>query len=122
MPATKRPPLHYHSTTGKMNYMEMLFEANNNIPWWYGLLASRFTWIILAGWIVFPATFNKLQKDNDLDDKAESELERKILGSVRYVTSINFHSSSTSYAQFRTFPFRRYSTCLPPYIEVWASI
>ncbi|KAF2648247.1 hypothetical protein K491DRAFT_722744 [Lophiostoma macrostomum CBS 122681] len=78
-----RPHLPRHETTVKTRYSDMLFDANNSIPMWYSILASGFTWIVLAGWIVFPATFNKWQDDKGSDHEAQNELERKVLGTVR---------------------------------------
>lgn len=48
----------------------------------HNILASVFTWILLAGYIVFPATFNNIQKDKDLDEKANSELQKQALDAV----------------------------------------
>lgn len=62
----------------------MLLELDA-VPRLHNILASFFTWILLAGYIVFPATFNKLQKDEDLDKEANSALKAHALETVRNV-------------------------------------
>lgn len=62
----------------------MLLELDN-VPRLHNILASFFTWILLAGYIVFPATFNKLQTDEDLDKEANSALKAHALETVRNV-------------------------------------
>jgi cytochrome bd-type quinol oxidase subunit 2 len=47
-------------------------------------LASLSVWILLAGYIVFPATFNKLQNE-ELDEKANTNLKQHALRTVRNV-------------------------------------
>lgn len=59
--------------------------ALDDVPMWHNILASFFTYILLAGYIVFPATFKKFQSDQDLDDEANSELKKHALNSARYV-------------------------------------
>lgn len=56
----------------------------DNVPKIHNILASFFTWILLAGYIVFPATFNKLN-DKDLDEKANNALKAHALATVRNV-------------------------------------
>lgn len=50
----------------------------------HNILASASVWILLAGYIVFPATFNKLQKE-EMDAKADSSLKQHALDTVRNV-------------------------------------
>ena len=61
----------------------MLWKANNKIRMRWSLLASASTWLLLAGYIVFPATFTKWQKDNSLADKVNNDLERQALDKFR---------------------------------------
>ncbi|KAF3008404.1 hypothetical protein E8E13_001331 [Curvularia kusanoi] len=50
----------------------------------HNILASAFVWILLAGYIVFPATFNSLQKES-YDDKANTRLKAEVLATARNV-------------------------------------
>ncbi|KXN93188.1 hypothetical protein AN958_00112, partial [Leucoagaricus sp. SymC.cos] len=47
----------------RSQYMQMLL-ALDDIPMIYNLSASFFTWILLAGFILFPGTFTSLQSAN----------------------------------------------------------
>jgi predicted histidine transporter YuiF (NhaC family) len=62
-------------------YIKMLLQLDQ-ISKLHNILASVFTWILLAGYIVFPATFNNIQKDKDLDEKANGELQKQALDAV----------------------------------------
>ncbi|KAL1605082.1 hypothetical protein SLS60_004625 [Paraconiothyrium brasiliense] len=79
----ERPGLQRRSTTAKTRYIDMLLGLDN-VSKLHNLLASFFTWILLAGYIVFPATFNKLN-DKDLDEKANNALKAHALATVRNV-------------------------------------
>jgi hypothetical protein len=79
----RRPELQRRRTTARTRYIDMLLGLDHVSPF-HNILASLSVWILLAGYIVFPATFNKLQKGN-YDDKANSNLERHALNSVRNV-------------------------------------
>jgi len=46
-------------------YVNMLL-AIDSIPAMYNMLASFFTWILLAGFVLFPGTFTNLQQNNEL--------------------------------------------------------
>ncbi|KAJ7759352.1 hypothetical protein DFH07DRAFT_867917 [Mycena maculata] len=46
-------------------YVNMLL-ALDSIPPLYNILASFFTWILLAGFVLFPGTFTNLQTNNQL--------------------------------------------------------
>lgn len=48
----------------------------------HNILASLFVWTLLAGYIVFPATFNSLQKPS-YDDKADTKLKAQALATAR---------------------------------------
>ncbi|CAE6376920.1 unnamed protein product [Rhizoctonia solani] len=62
-------------------YMNMLLELDA-IPKFHNMLASFFTWILLAGFVIFPGTFTSIQQ-LDLDDPSRSDAERWILGQVK---------------------------------------
>ncbi|PVI06399.1 hypothetical protein DM02DRAFT_514975 [Periconia macrospinosa] len=79
-----RPPLERRGTTAQTRYVDMLLELDK-MPMLHNILASLFTWILLAGYIVFPATFNKLQKDERLDEKANTELKSEALATARNI-------------------------------------
>lgn len=80
----ERPGLQRRRTTAQTRYIDMLLGLDN-VPKLHNILASFFTWILLAGYIVFPATFNKLN-DKDLDAKAgDNALKEQALKTVRNV-------------------------------------
>ncbi|KAF2270194.1 hypothetical protein CC78DRAFT_574323 [Lojkania enalia] len=78
----ERPGLKRRRTTAQTRYIDMLL-ALDTVPRLHNILASFFTWILLAGYIVFPATFNKIQEDSSLDDAADSRLKAQALATVR---------------------------------------
>lgn len=80
----ERPGLQRRRTTAQTRYIDMLLELDN-VSKLHNILASAFTWILLAGYIVFPATFNKLHTDQDLDEKANSALKEHALKTARNV-------------------------------------
>ncbi|KAH7408746.1 hypothetical protein DE146DRAFT_387887 [Phaeosphaeria sp. MPI-PUGE-AT-0046c] len=79
----KRPDLQRRRTTARTRYIDMLLNLDDVSPL-HNILASASVWILLAGYIVFPATFNKLQKE-ELDAKADSNLKQHALDTVRNV-------------------------------------
>jgi hypothetical protein len=79
----ERPGLQRRRTTAQTRYIDMLLELDN-VSKLHNLLASFFTWILLAGYIVFPATFNKLSS-KDLDAEAHNALQAHALATVRNV-------------------------------------
>ncbi|KAF2732086.1 hypothetical protein EJ04DRAFT_343867 [Polyplosphaeria fusca] len=80
----ERPGLQRRRTTAQTRYIDMLLELDT-VPKLHNFGASFFTWILLAGYIVFPATFNKLQEDEDLDQAANNALQQHALDTVRNV-------------------------------------
>ncbi|MCJ1391376.1 hypothetical protein MMC18_004240 [Xylographa bjoerkii] len=62
--------------------MEMLLDLDK-IPRLHNIYASFFTWLLLAGYVVFPATFTTVNHDNKITQAAQTELERQILTEVR---------------------------------------
>ncbi|OAK97329.1 hypothetical protein IQ06DRAFT_296496 [Phaeosphaeriaceae sp. SRC1lsM3a] len=79
----KRPELQRRRTTARTRYIDMLLNLDDVSPL-HNILASASVWILLAGYIVFPATFNKLQKE-EMDAKADSSLKQHALDTVRNV-------------------------------------
>ncbi|PPR07871.1 hypothetical protein CVT24_005608 [Panaeolus cyanescens] len=57
---SSRPHLFGGASQMDTQYVKMLL-ALDDIPYWYNLAASFFTWILLAGFILFPGTFTNLQ-------------------------------------------------------------
>ena len=61
----------------------MLLQLDD-IPRMHNIFASFFTWVLLAGYVVFPATFTSINKNDKLDQKVEGkEFEEKVLEQVR---------------------------------------
>jgi hypothetical protein len=79
----QRPNLQRRGTTARTRYIDMLLGLDHVSPL-HNILASLSVWILLAGYIVFPATFSKLQK-GELDDKANTSIEKHALNTVRNV-------------------------------------
>mgnify|MGYP004552350037 CR=1 FL=1 len=80
-----RPALSRRRTTARTRYVDMLLGLDEVSPL-HNILASLSVWILLAGYIVFPATFTKLQ-DRRMEDKADTDLKATALRTVRYVPS-----------------------------------
>ncbi|USP77938.1 hypothetical protein yc1106_05212 [Curvularia clavata] len=57
----QRPGLERRRTTARTRYIDMLLGLDSVSPV-HNLLSSAFVWLLLAGYIVFPATFTKLQR------------------------------------------------------------
>lgn len=57
-----RDPRHQR---GETNYINMLLQLDH-IPQIYSIFAGLFTWILLAGYLVLPATFTSLQNSRIL--------------------------------------------------------
>ncbi|KAJ6561768.1 hypothetical protein B0H19DRAFT_943811, partial [Mycena capillaripes] len=62
---TQRPPLPTSVSQMDTKYVNMLL-AIDGIPPMYNILANFFTWILLAGFVLFPGTFTNLQQNNEL--------------------------------------------------------
>ncbi|KAK2051915.1 hypothetical protein LY76DRAFT_673061 [Colletotrichum caudatum] len=58
-------------------YDQMVLENDKDIDWWWSLLAKIFSWLLLAGYIVFPSTFASLQRSRALES----------MGVVGYIVS-----------------------------------
>ncbi|KAK7006197.1 hypothetical protein R3P38DRAFT_3037254 [Favolaschia claudopus] len=63
--ASSRPPLPPSMSQMDTRYVRMLL-AIDSIPPLYNILASFFTWILLAGFVLFPGTFTSLQSNPEL--------------------------------------------------------
>lgn len=59
----------------------MTLQANE-APAQDNILAGLFSWLTLAGYIVFPGSFTSLKKSNSLDDSKESRI---VKNAVQYV-------------------------------------
>lgn len=80
----ERPGLQRRRTTAQTRYIDMLLGLDN-VPKLHNILASFFTWVLLAGYIVFPATFKKWQTDDDLEKKADNEAKAHALATARNI-------------------------------------
>ena len=76
-----RPALQRRQTTARTRYIDMLLGLDHVSPL-HNILASACVWILLAGYIVFPATFKSLQKSS-FDDKADTKLKAEALATAR---------------------------------------
>lgn len=79
----ERPGLQRRRTTARTRYIDMLLGLDT-VPPLHNILASASVWILLAGYIVFPATFNSLQKSS-FGDESDSRLEAQALKTARNV-------------------------------------
>lgn len=61
-------PIIQNSPT-QSRYVEMLLQLDK-IPKLYNLLASAFTWLLLAGYIALPGTFTSISNSRKLADGA----------------------------------------------------
>ncbi|KAN0108565.1 hypothetical protein V8E51_008307 [Hyaloscypha variabilis] len=79
--APPRPgPLNRQNSV-QTRYMEMLL-ALDTIPRLHNILASFFTWILLAGFVIFPGTFTSLSTSNRLNDNHTAA---EILHEIKHV-------------------------------------
>lgn len=54
-----------HNPPLSTRYIDMLLQLNT-IPVLYNILSSIFTWLLLAGYMVFPATFSSIRNSQAL--------------------------------------------------------
>jgi hypothetical protein len=78
-----RPGLQRRRTTARTRYIDMLLGLDHVSPF-HNFLASLCVWILLAGYIVFPATFTKLQNE-EIEDKTNNRIKAAALQTVRNV-------------------------------------
>ncbi|KAF4475617.1 hypothetical protein CGGC5_v005805 [Colletotrichum fructicola Nara gc5] len=57
-----------HLGDHEIRYDQMVLENDREIDWWWSLLAKVFSWLLLAGYIVFPSTFASLRRSQVLED------------------------------------------------------
>jgi len=58
--------------------------ALDTIPRLHNILSSFFTWILLAGFVIFPGTFTTIQSSIDNDESIQNnEAANTILGAVQ---------------------------------------
>ncbi|KAI9756109.1 MAG: hypothetical protein M4579_003996 [Chaenotheca gracillima] len=70
--SSKRPrPDLVRRPSVQTRYMDMLLHMDQ-IPRFHNILASFFTWILLAGYVIFPGTFTTLQKSDAVHDADKS--------------------------------------------------
>ena len=58
---------------------ELMLVQLDHVPWQQNLLAGVFTWLLLAGYIVFPGTFTSLNNSRAVRDSANSHRPEKAL-------------------------------------------
>ncbi|KAE9378220.1 hypothetical protein N431DRAFT_304989, partial [Stipitochalara longipes BDJ] len=76
-----RPGAPNRQNSVQTRYMEMLL-ALDTIPRLHNILASFFTWILLAGFVIFPGTFTSLSTSDKLNDNHTAA---EILHSIKHV-------------------------------------
>lgn len=81
MESYQRPKLPQSRSQMDTKYMNMLL-ALDSIPRLHNILASFFTWILLAGFVLFPGTFTSLQ---NVQADVSSEIGKQVLKVVAHV-------------------------------------
>lgn len=77
--------LSQHQPATPSRYVSMLLKLDK-IPRLHNIYASLFTWLILAGYIVFPGTFTSLRKSNAIKNTANrNQAEEVILDTAQNV-------------------------------------
>ncbi|CAK5262248.1 unnamed protein product [Mycena citricolor] len=80
LPTSRRRQTLQRGDSQNTRYMNMLL-ALDGIPRLHNMLASFFTWILLAGFVLLPGTFTSLQKANT---STSSEAERRFIGAIQH--------------------------------------
>jgi hypothetical protein len=62
----------YKAPTMQTPYMVMSVQANEASTW-HNALAAIFSWLILAGYVVFPGTFTSLQNSDSLNNSGRGK-------------------------------------------------
>ena len=83
-PHSQRPGLERRRTTARTRYIDMLLGLDSVSPF-HNILASLSVWILLAGYIVFPATFTALRREKADPETDSSRLKSVALDTVRNV-------------------------------------
>ncbi|CAL3967660.1 hypothetical protein PZA11_003907 [Diplocarpon coronariae] len=68
--------------SSQTHYVNMLL-ALDTIPRLHNILAAFFTWILLAGFVIFPGTFTSISKLEDAAEVADNEAASAILKTVK---------------------------------------
>jgi hypothetical protein len=79
-----RPGVLPRQNSVQTRYMTMLL-ALDHIPRLHNIYASFFTWILLAGYVIFPGTFTSLQSLSDNQQVQSSETAEQVLDTVKNV-------------------------------------
>ncbi|KAI9799603.1 MAG: hypothetical protein M1833_003918 [Piccolia ochrophora] len=81
-PARPAPPLQRQLSV-KTHYVDMLLNLDD-IPKSHNILASFFTWILLAGYVIFPGTFTTLQRSGKIKEETDdNKIENAVYRTVR---------------------------------------
>lgn len=80
-PSGSSKPTLTRTSSIQTRYMEMLLSLDE-IPRLHNMLASFLTWILLAGFIVFPGTFTSFQQSGVVKGDTKGAVAEKILGTV----------------------------------------
>ncbi|KAI2488427.1 hypothetical protein Ptr902_02560 [Pyrenophora tritici-repentis] len=82
----QRPALSRRRTTARTRYIDMLLGLDS-VPPLHNILASLSVWILLAGYIVFPATFTALRRSENTSSSStsSSHLKAAALSTVRNI-------------------------------------
>jgi hypothetical protein len=83
-PVATRPTGIQRANSGHTRYMRMLL-ALDTIPRLHNILAAFFTWILLAGFVIFPGTFTSLDSLSDSDAIKNNSAASEIFKSVKNV-------------------------------------
>lgn len=81
MESHQRPQLPQSQSQMDTKYVNMLL-ALDSIPRLHNIFASFFTWILLAGFVLFPGTFTSLQ---DAQADVSNEVGKRVLKVVAHV-------------------------------------
>ncbi|KAF4609977.1 hypothetical protein D9613_010564 [Agrocybe pediades] len=101
--APTRPHLHGNPSQMDTQYVNMLL-ALDDIPALHNIAAQFFTWILLAGFILFPGTFTNLQNDNGtLPDSVRQEL-LKVVNNLPLIAISTFRLDHWSLARLLPAP------------------
>ena len=74
---TEQKYVPFQTPTMKTPYMVMTLQANE-APAQDNILAGLFSWLTLAGYVVFPGSFTSLKTSNSLDDSKGGRIVKKV--------------------------------------------
>jgi hypothetical protein len=81
---SSRRPMPNRQESFQTRYMEMLLSLDT-IPRLHNIYASLFTWILLAGFVVFPGTFVSIKELSDDEELQNNQATSFILRSVKNI-------------------------------------